>query len=176
MWRSPRPHYACWMKSCSCCPRHSLIRQYDGASLAQRVQLLESGTDRFAQIFIGTLRGWTLRGNRRRVSRGVRRRYAAEFLVRRDAAERVAGWDYGGPAAFPEMLRQFDLIVAARCGEYFPPESLAGSFTRLELNGAFDHVSASEVRDRIARGEPWEHLVPPAVRGLVGEIYTPGKK
>ena len=60
------------------------------------------------------------------------------------------------------MLTQFDLLVAARSGEYCPPESLLSSFARLELNGDFDHVSASEVRTRIGSGEPWEHLVPPA--------------
>jgi nicotinic acid mononucleotide adenylyltransferase len=43
---------------------------------------------------------------------------------------------------------------------------------RLELPGEFDHVSATEVRTRIARGEPWEHLVPPAIRGRVREIYA----
>ena len=86
------------------------------------------------------------------------------FLCGRDAAERIANWDYGRPGAFLEMLRQFDFLVAARSGEYCPPERLPSSFARLELNGAFDHVSASEVRTRIGRGEPWEHLVPPAVR------------
>ena len=45
------------------------------------------------------------------------------------------------------------------------------SFTRLELNGAFDYVSASEVRARIGNGEPWEHLVPAAARRRVSEIY-----
>jgi nicotinic acid mononucleotide adenylyltransferase len=45
------------------------------------------------------------------------------------------------------------------------------SFTRLELNGTFDYVSASEVRARIGNGEPWEHLVPAAVRRRVSEIY-----
>jgi nicotinic acid mononucleotide adenylyltransferase len=72
------------------------------------------------------------------------------------------------------MLQQFDLLVAARCGEYCPPESVLSSFARLELNGAFDHVSASEVRARIGKGELWEHLVPAAVRRRVSEIYTRG--
>ena len=90
------------------------------------------------------------------------------FLCGRDAAERIANWDYGRPGAFAEMLRQFDLLVAARSGEYCPPEDVLSSFGRLELNGAFDHVSASEVRSRIANGEPWEHLVPAAVRATCG--------
>ena len=69
------------------------------------------------------------------------------------------------------MLKQFDLLVAARSGDYCPPQGIMNSFTRLELNGAFDYVSASEVRARIANGEAWEHLVPAAVRRRVSEIY-----
>ena len=85
------------------------------------------------------------------------------FLCGRDAAERIANWDYGHPGAFAEMLGTVRLLVAARSGEYCPPRSLAEfRFARLEVNGAFDHVSASEVRARIAGGEPWEHLVPAA--------------
>ena len=45
------------------------------------------------------------------------------------------------------------------------------SFARLEFNGAFDDVSASEVRARIDNGEAWEHLVPAAARRRVREIY-----
>jgi nicotinic acid mononucleotide adenylyltransferase len=62
-------------------------------------------------------------------------------------------------------------MVAARSGDYCPPRSILNSFTRLELNGTFDYVSASEVRARIGNGEPWEHLVPAAVRRWVSEIY-----
>jgi nicotinic acid mononucleotide adenylyltransferase len=97
------------------------------------------------------------------------------FLCGRDAAERIANWDYGSPGAFLEMLKQFDLLVAGRGGEYCPPESLVSSCARLELSGGFNHVSANEVRTRIGNGEPWEHLVPPAVRRRVGEIYAAEK-
>src|SRR5690349_7898267 len=38
---------------------------------------------------------------------------ALAFLCGRDAAERIAGWDYGRPDALAEMLRQFHLLVAA---------------------------------------------------------------
>jgi nicotinic acid mononucleotide adenylyltransferase len=110
------------------------------------------------------------------IASDCREAYGAEvrltFLCGRDAAERIANWDYGSPGKFQEMLRQFDVLVAARGGEYCPPENVANSFGRLELSGAWDQVSASEVRGRISRGQPWEHLVPAAVRRRVGEIYT----
>jgi nicotinate-nucleotide adenylyltransferase len=150
-------------------------KTYSGASFVQRVELLSmalAGKPRFSVAACE-------RGLFVEIADECREAYGADvrlsFLCGRDAAERIANWDYGSPGAFLEMLNQFDLLVAARSGEYCPPQSLLSSFARLKLSGAFDHVSASEVRTRIANGEPWEHLVPAAVRCRVGEIYTPGK-
>jgi nicotinic acid mononucleotide adenylyltransferase len=69
------------------------------------------------------------------------------------------------------MIEEFGLLVAARRGEYAPPPNLAHSIGCLELDGDFDHVSATEVRRRIAAGEDWEHLVPAAVRERVRRLY-----
>jgi nicotinate-nucleotide adenylyltransferase len=155
-------------------PREFPHKTYSGASFAERVELLRmalAGKRRFSAaaseggLFVdiaGECRA--AYGDDVRVS----------FLCGRDAAERIADWDYGRPGAFAEMLARFDILVAARAGEYCPPESLASSFARLEVSGAFDHVSASEVRARIANGEPWRHLVPAAVAQRVGEIYKCG--
>jgi nicotinate-nucleotide adenylyltransferase len=155
-------------------PREFPHKKYTGASFAQRVEML----------------GMALAGQRRfsaaasegglfvEIAKECREAYGADvrlsFLCGRDAAERIADWDYGRPGAFAEMLGQFDILVAARAGEYCPPESLSSSFARLDVSGAFDHVSASEVRARIASGEPWRHLVPAAVVQRVGEIYKSG--
>ncbi len=38
------------------------------------------------------------------------------LLCGRDAAERTLNWDYADPNAVSAMLRQFDLLVAARDG------------------------------------------------------------
>jgi len=93
------------------------------------------------------------------------------FLCGRDAAERIAGWDYDTPGALEEMLRRFDLLVAARAGEYDPPAALRSAVRRLDLDPAVADVSATEVRQRAASGEAWEHLVPGAVREQVRRIY-----
>jgi hypothetical protein len=42
---------------------------------------------------------------------------------------------------------------------------------QLDVAGC-EAVSASEARRRIARGEPWEHLVPPGARALARQIYS----
>jgi nicotinamide mononucleotide adenylyltransferase len=41
----------------------------------------------------------------------------------------------------------------------------------LELPAEFEDVSATEIRRRIACGEPWEHMTPSAVREIVKRIY-----
>ncbi len=88
----------------------------------------------------------------------------------RDAAERIARWDYGRPGVFEEMLAKFPLLVAGRAGEYLPAAHHAERIVPLQMPSTFDEVSSSEVRRRIRAGEKWEHLVPgeivPAVAGL----------
>src|ERR1035441_7663174 len=156
-------------------PRQFPHKTYSGASFAQRVELLGMALGGQPRYSVAASDG----GLFGEIAGACREAYGADirlcFLCERDAAERIANWDYGRRGAYLEMLRQFDLLVAARGGEYCPPESLAGSVARPELSGAWDHVSASEVRTHIVRGEPWEHLVPAAVRCRVGEIYTAGR-
>jgi len=155
-------------------PRQFPHKTYSGASFQQRVELLRMVLEGNRRISVAACE----RGLFVEIAAECREAYGADvrlsFLCGRDAAERIANWDYDRPGAYLEMLKQFDFLVAARSGEYCPPASVLSSFAHLELSGAFDHVSASEVRTRIAKGEPWEHLVPEAVRRRVSEIYTAG--
>lgn len=95
------------------------------------------------------------------------------FLCGRDAAERILNWDYQDETSVAEMLRKFDLLVAARRGELEAPLHLRHAIEQLHVSGDLDLISSSEVRDRIVRGEPWEDLVPDSVRKLVADIYRP---
>lgn len=153
-------------------PRTFPHKEYSGASFADRVQMLRAAVSAHPAFSVAA----SDRGLFVEIARECHVCYGdhvqLSFLCGRDAAERIAGWDYGRPDAFAGMLRQFDLLVAARGGEYEPPAAFRAAIRRLDLAGEFDHVSATEVRRRIARGEPWEHLVPPAVRERVGEIYA----
>ena len=157
-------------------PRQFPHKTYSGASFEQRVELLGMALgDRPRHSVAASERGLFAE-----IAAECREAYGPEirlsFLCGRDAAERIVNWDYGRSGAHLEMLRQFDLLVAARGGEYCPPEGLASSIAHLEMSGAWEHISASEVRARIGRGEPWEHLVPAAVRRRVGEIYGTEKR
>jgi nicotinate-nucleotide adenylyltransferase len=94
----------------------------------------------------------------------------------------IVGADEG--AAFPtwkepeEVLRWVKLAVGTRSG--YPPPDLKHYGDRVvsfELDSP--QVSSSEVRDRVARGEPIDDLVPEAVVGAIFELglyrgYTTG--
>jgi nicotinic acid mononucleotide adenylyltransferase len=94
------------------------------------------------------------------------------FICGRDAADRIVNWDYGRAGAFEQMLGTFGLLVAPRDGSYSPPPGFRHRIRHLPVSNAFDSVSATEVRARIARGDPWEHLVPEAIRAQAARIYA----
>jgi nicotinate-nucleotide adenylyltransferase len=94
------------------------------------------------------------------------------FICGRDAAERIFHWDYGEAGAIEKMLEEFSLLVAERGGTYEVPEHLRHRVGHLALEEDFRDVSSTEVRRRIAAGEPWEHLVPAAIVKHVREIYA----
>ena len=66
----------------------------------------------------------------------------------RDAAERIAAWDYGAPGVFDAMLDQHRLLVAARAGDYRPPRRHRKRILRLPVDLPLDHISSSEIRRR----------------------------
>lgn len=83
------------------------------------------------------------------------------FLVcGKDAAERIVGWDYGAGPAIDEQLAEFEMLVAARGGQYSPPARLRQRVRPLEIGADWQAVSSSEVRRRAECGGDWRALVP----------------
>lgn len=152
-------------------PRVFPHKPYDRASFAQRVQLLLAAAGEDPGFSVAAADGGLFVEIAAECRAAYGNHVAFTFLCGRDAAERIVNWDYGRPGALGDMLRQFDLLVAARGGEYEPPAEFRAAIRSMELAGEFDHVSATEVRELIARGETWEHLVPSAIRQRVKEIY-----
>ena len=147
-------------------------KDYQGTTLEQRLELLGDALASEPKFSIAVAEG----GLFIEVARECRRFYGEHvrlsFLCGRDAAERIAGWNYGRPGAWQEMLREFDLLVAPRAGEYRPDPAELTSFEPVEVNAGCELISSSEVRRRIAAGEPWEDLVPEAIHAKVREFYT----
>jgi nicotinate-nucleotide adenylyltransferase len=93
------------------------------------------------------------------------------LVLGRDAAERIANWDYGVPGVFDDFVRRHKLFVAARSGEYAPAARHGDRVSTLPMASSWDEVSSSEVRRRIVAGEDWRELVPPAIVEMVRGLY-----
>jgi nicotinate-nucleotide adenylyltransferase len=152
-------------------PRVFPHKGWEGARFEDRLRLLETAIGEDPQFSIAA----SEKGLFIEIARECREACGAGaelyFLCGRDAAERVVNWDYGQTDAFLEQLREFQLLVAARKGVYEPPARMRGRIHALPMEQEYDELSASEVRGRISRGEPWEHLVPEAIVGIVKQVY-----
>ncbi|HTA66668.1 MAG TPA: nicotinate-nicotinamide nucleotide adenylyltransferase [Bryobacteraceae bacterium] len=146
-------------------------KEYFGATLEQRLAMLEA-----ARLMPPCSIATSEKGLFIDIARECREHYGPDtrlsFICGRDAAERILAWDYGRPGVVEEMLKEFELLVAARSGEFQPPAEFQHRIHPLGLRAAHDQVSSTEVRERIARGEPWEHLVPGTIVERVREIYS----
>ena len=148
-------------------PRTYPHKEFHGASLQDRIEMIQGAV-------AGSRVEVTQSGLFVDIARELRQAQPEReiyFICGRDAAERIVTWDYGKPGAIERMFEEFQLLVAARQGEYSPPEHLRGRVHRIEIGPAFDEVCSTKVRQRIAAGEPWEHLVPGSIVDLVGRIY-----
>jgi nicotinate-nucleotide adenylyltransferase len=152
-------------------PRVFPHKEYGNATFAQRVELLLAATGEEPGFSVAGANGGLFLEIAAECRAAYGNQAAFTFLCGRDAAERIVNWDYGRPGALAGMLRQFDLLVAARGGEYAPPAEFRAAIRCIQLAEEFDRVSATEVRARVARGEAWEHLLPAAIRQRVREIY-----
>jgi nicotinic acid mononucleotide adenylyltransferase len=152
-------------------PRALPHKEYFGATAEQRIEMLM-----LSGVVVRHSIATSDEGLFIDIARECRIHYDPEtrihLLCGRDAAERILTWDYGRPGVVEEMLNEFELLVAPRSGEFQPPPEFKRRIHSLGLHGEHDHVSSSEVRERIARGQPWEHLVPRAIVERVRAIYS----
>ena len=97
------------------------------------------------------------------------------FLTGRDAAERILTWPYDdADVALRQMFTAFQLIVCDREGPFQLPDDprLVPYRQRIHcctLPPGFNHVSATEVRQRCHQGLPSDDLVPKAVARYISE-------
>jgi len=152
-------------------PRVFPHKEYSGATLEQRVEMLDAAGLSVPHAIACTSQGLFID-----IARECREHYGAEarlsFICGRDAAERIMGWDYGRPGVVEEMLVDFELLVAPRSGHFSPPKEHRHRIHALAVRSGHEEVSSTQVRERIARGEAWEHLVPEKIRERAREIYS----
>ncbi|MBI4877391.1 MAG: hypothetical protein HY822_22415 [Acidobacteria bacterium] len=152
-------------------PRTFPHKRYEGAGFEDRARMLVRAAAGEPRFSVAATQG----GLFAEIARECRAAYAPDvrllFLCGSDAAERIVNWNYGRPDAFAGQLREFELLVADRHGRYIPPPEYRARIHPLPLPEDLAGVSATEVRDRIARGEDWRALVPEAIAAEVARLY-----
>ena len=139
------------------------------ASLDERVDLLR---DLDPDLPIAVTDGGLFIDIAREIRRDAQIGGRIYFACGSDAAQRIVEWDYGDTLDIRSQLEEYELLVASRLGRFDAPPDLDGRVHNLDLDGAFDDVSSTEVRDRIALGLDWESLVPPSAVERVRKIYS----
>ena len=138
-------------------PRVFPHKEYSGATLEQRVEMLDAAGLAIPHAIASTGQGLFID-----IARECRDHYGTEvqlsFICGRDAAERILHWDYGRAGVVEEMLREFELLVAPRGGHFSPPAEYHASnpcVARAErARRGFVHRSARTDRARRALGTP----------------------
>lgn len=152
-------------------PRRFPHKSFDGASLENRLRMVEAVIEPHPRFSLGLSEG----GLFSEIAAECRREYgpgvALRILCGADAARRFLEWDYGRPGAAAEMLQEFELLVAPRGERFDPPQALRSRIHPISVPPEYQEDSATEVRLRIAAGQRWEHLVPAGIVPLVRELY-----
>jgi len=152
-------------------PRAFPHKRYSGAGMEQRLELLLQATSDQPLFSVAASEGGLFID----IAHECLEHYPAGtellFLCGQDAAERFVTWDYGDPQALERMLTEFRLLVARRGAEFKPPAGFEHRVVPLTLEPDWDDVSATTVRDRIASGADWQHLVPEPIVEQVKTIY-----
>jgi nicotinate-nucleotide adenylyltransferase len=95
------------------------------------------------------------------------------IIIGRDAAERILTWPYPEPEqALRELFTRAELLVADREGKFTVPDNpsvhtYASHIHHLPLPPAYRHISATDVRKRLARGEDVAGLISPPVLAYI---------
>lgn len=152
-------------------PRTFPHKGFEGAGFETRCRMLEA----LARAEPGFSAAISEGGLYAEIAQEARGHYgpdtAISLVLGRDAAERIAAWDYGAPGVFDAFVRRHRLFIAARHGEYEPARSHREFIETLPMESSWDNLSSSEVRRRIAAGEEWRDLVPPSIAEIVENLY-----
>lgn len=146
-------------------PRVLPHKGWEGAPPETRIEMLVRTAESDPRFGVALSRG----GLYIEIAREARAALGGEIdlICGRDAAERIAGWDYGGDDIFGALLQEAGLLVAPRGGAAALD---AACIKRLDLSGC-DEISASEVRSRIRSGHDWRDLVPVEIADIVAATY-----
>jgi nicotinate (nicotinamide) nucleotide adenylyltransferase len=145
---------------------HKLIRD---APLEARLQMMDLALQGNPAFSIGTCTHGLFVDICRAAAAAYPPQTRLWFITGRDAAERILTWPYPDPAkALSDLFAQAELLVADRQGAFVLPDipvvhRHAEHVHHLPLPAAYSHISATEIRTRLANGEEVSELVSPLV-------------
>lgn len=151
-------------------PRSFPHKSYEQVSMRDRLELIRAAIDDPRMGAVISEGGLFIE-----MVRECRRRFPLlgqiSVVCGRDAAERIVGWNYDGVEPIEEQLAEYELLVAARQGEYVPPEQLAHRIHAVSLAKSYDEISSTALREKIRLGENWREYTPAAIQNRVLELY-----
>lgn len=142
-------------------------KSFEGASRQQRIEMLQAAAaGRPARGVVLTAGGLFVE-----IARELKELHSPGtevFLIcGRDAAQRIAAWDYGAGPPFVDQLEEYSLLVGDREGRYVPDPRWGQRVRAINLPVELDSVSSAGLRRRRRRNEDWRALTVPAVARLV---------
>lgn len=142
-------------------------KSFEGASRPQRIEMLQAAAaGQPARGVVLTDGGLFVE-----IARELKALHptgAEIFLIcGRDAAQRIAAWDYGAGPSFEDQLQEFSLLVGDREGRYIPDARWGDRVQAVCLPPELDWVSSANLRQRRRRNEDWRSLTVPAVARLI---------
>jgi nicotinate-nucleotide adenylyltransferase len=142
-------------------------------SIEQRLELMRLGTSDVGYISLGSC----THGLFVDICAALQNVYPQSpeifFIAGRDAVERILNWPYPDPAeALARMFAGFQLLVFERKGKLKLPENphirqYSNRIHTLQLSENIDHISSTEVRQRILAGQSINNLVPEGVAAFI---------
>jgi len=152
-------------------PRVLPHKRFERASFEQRLGWLQRISSRRTRLGVSIAEGGLFVEMARALRAADSQVEQVYIVCGSDAAERFLTWPYGhGPDA-AEQLREFSLLVAPRGTVLAPPDRTRESIQMLNLDPKLQDISSTDMRRRIAAGEPWTHLVPDEIAAEVGTVY-----
>jgi nicotinate-nucleotide adenylyltransferase len=142
-------------------------KSFEGASHGQRIEMLQAAVE--GQPGRGVvLTDGGLFVEIARELKDLHRRDAEIFLIcGKDAARRIAAWDYGDGPAFDDQLEEFTMLVGDREGRYLPAARWGDRVRAVALPEDLEFVSSAELRRRRCRDEDWQALTVRAISKLI---------
>jgi nicotinate-nucleotide adenylyltransferase len=152
-------------------PREFPHKSYEDTTFNQRMEMLLAATVGEPRYSVASSEGGLFLEIAGECREAYGEKTALAFICGRDAAERILNWDYGRPNAVQHMLQEFEMLVAPRSGDFQPSGEAQGCIRPLAVDGDVSAISATEVRERVRKGLPWEQMVPAEIVSMVGKIY-----